>query len=106
MRVFCILIFLSALSRKPQRVRLKEFKHIMEKERRSEKTNTRVDFDPVTLRLGIVSSTNAPVGIIIVRAGPERYFLFHVCSEKHTLPVSKKKVVRLFFQISKLTGGG
>ena len=38
-----------------------------------------------------------------LRAGPERYFLFHVCAEKQTLPLAKK---HLFFQISKLTSGG
>ena len=67
------------------------------------KNNTRVGFDPVTLGLGIVCSPTAPCGITIVRAGPGRCFLFHVCAEKHTLPVSKNM---LFFQISKLTGGG
>ena len=46
-------------------------------------------FDHVTLWLGIMCSTTAPGGIMIVRAGPARYFLFHICAEKHTLPVSK-----------------
>ena len=56
-------------------------------------------FDHVTLWLGIVCSTNAPVGIMIVRAGPERYFLFHAGAENIPSPLAKNVV----FQISKQT---
>ena len=45
---------------------MEEYKHLAEKERMSEKKNTREGFDHVTLRLGVVCATTAPVGIAIV----------------------------------------
>ena len=87
----CILIFLCALSRKPQKARLEEYKHTSKKKEGVKKEHW------VSIQLPYDWESCA------LRAGPERYFLFHVCAEKQTLPLAKK---HLFFQISKLTSGG